>query len=213
MQLKYFSLLFSIAGITLLYVLSTLSQPLIIELCELPEYEGKQVITEGTVTEHHTTTYGSQIITIKEDNATIIIFVEGAVELEYGDKIQVTGTVQKYKDDWEIVVNDERFIILLEKWQNISFPLWQLAENPTKYDGLNVNVTGYVDVIYDSYFYLVDETEEHSLIVFCNPSEHNVSYPGQKVNVAAQFTFDEEAFQYKLTLCEEMHHISLCQVD
>jgi len=213
MQLKYFSLLFSIAGITLLYVLSTLSQPIIIEICELPEYEGKQVITEGTVTEHHTTTYGSQIITIKEDNATIIIFVEGTVELEYGDKIQVTGTVQKYKDDWEIVVNDERFIILLEKWQNISFPLWQLAENPTKYNGLNVNVTGYVDVIYDSYFYLVDETEEHSLIVFCNPSEYDVSYPGQKVNVAAQFTFDEEAFQYKLTLCEETHCISLCQVD
>jgi len=213
MQLKYFSLLFSIAGITLLYVLSTLSQPIIIEICELPEYEGKQVITEGTVTEHHTTTYGSQIITIKEDNATVIIFVEGTVELEYGDKIQATGTVQKYKGDWELVVNDERFIILLEKWQNISFPLWQLAENPTKYDGLNVNVTGYVDVIYDSYFYLVDETEEHSLIVFCNPSEYNVSYPGQKVNVAAQFTFDEEAFQYKLALCEEIHRISLCQVD
>jgi len=211
--LKYFSLLFAIVGISLLYVLSTLSQPIIIEIHEIPDYEGKQVIVEGKVIEYHTTTYGSQIITIKEDNATILIFVEGIVELEYGDKIQVTGTVQKYKDDWEIVINDERFILLLEKWQNVSFPLWQLAENPTKYDGLNVNVTGYVDVIYDSYFYLVDETEEHSLIVFCNPSGYDVSYPGQKVNVAAQFAFDEEKFQYKLTLCEEIHHISLCQVD
>ena len=213
MQLKYFSLLFSIAGISLLYVLSILSQPIIIDLHELSDYEGKQVIVEGRVTEHHITNYGSQIIAIKDDDATATIFIEGAIEIEYGDKIQATGTAQKYKEGWEIVVNNERFVILLEKWQNVSFPLWQLAENPTKYDGLNINVTGYVDVIYDSYFYLVDETEEHSLIVFCNTPEYAVHYPGQKVNVAAQFAFDEEKFQYKLTLCEEIHSISLCRVE
>jgi len=213
MQLKYFSLLFSIAGISLLYVLSILSQPTIIELRELPDYEGKQVIAEGNVTEYYATTYGGQIITIKDDDVTATVFVEGTIDIEYGDKIQATGTSQKYKEGWEIVVNNERFVTVLEKWQNISFPLWQLAGNPTKYDGLNVNVTGYVDVIYESYFYLVDETEEHSLIVFCKPSKYNVSYPGQKVNVAAQFAFDEEKFQYKLTLCEEIHSISLCRVD
>lgn len=207
MQLKYFSLMFSIAGIAILYFLSLLSQPVMIELYELPEYEGKQVIVEGTVTEHYTTTYGSQIIIIETDNATTTVFVEGEADVEYGDKIQATGKVQKYDGGWEIVVDDERFVNIVEKWQNIIFPLWQLAENPTKYIGLNVNVTGNIDSVYDASFCLVDMEEEYSIIVFCRPSEHDVLYPGQKVHVAGRFAFDEEDFRYKLVLCEETHGI------
>lgn len=209
MKLKYFSLIFSIAGIILLYFLSTLSQPIIIELYEIPEYEGKQVIVEGIVTEHHTTSYGSQIITIESDNATVIVFAEGETNVEYGDTIQVTGKVQKYKGDWEIVVDNERFIKIVQKWSNITFPLWQLAENPAKYDGLNVNVTGFVDMVYDAYFYLVDSEEEYSVIVFYNPSEQDALYPGQKVNVAARFIFDVEDLRYKLEISEDIHSISL----
>jgi len=209
MKLKYFSLMFSIAGIILLYFLSTLTQPVLIELHEIPEYEGKQVIVEGIVTEHHVTSYGSQIITIANDNATTTVFAEGKTDVEYGDKIQVTGKVQKYKGDWEIVVSNVRFVNIIQKWQNITFPLWQLAENPTKYVGLNVNVTGRIDTIYDTYFYLVDSEEEQSIVVFYNPSEYNNSfYPGQKVHVAAKFTFDEEDFRYKLEVSEEIHNIS-----
>lgn len=209
MQLKYFSLIFSIAGIILLYFLSTLTQPVLIEIHEIPEYEGKQVIVEGTVMEHHVTSYGSQIITIANDNATTTVFVEGKTDVEHGDKIQVTGKVQKYKGDWEIVVSNVRFVDIIQKWQNITFPLWQLAENPTKYVGLNVNVTGRIDTVYDAYFYLVDPEEKHSIIVFYNPSEYNTSfYPGQKVHVAARFAFDEEDFRYKLEASEEIHNIS-----
>ena len=207
MQLKYFSLMFSIAGIAILYFLSLLSQPVMIELYELPEYEGKQVIVEGTVTEHYTTTYGSQIIIIENDNATATVFVEGEADVEYGDKIQATGKVQKYDGGWEIVVDDDRFVNIVEKWQNILFPLWQLAENPTKYIGLNVNVTGNIDSVYDASFCLVDTEEEYSIIVFCRPSEYDVLYPGQKVHVAGRFAFDEEEFRYKLVLCEETHGI------
>lgn len=209
MQLKYFSLIFSIAGIALLYFLSTLSQPVMIELYEIPEYEGKQVIVEGIVTEHHTTSYGSQIITIESDNATVIVFAEVETSVEYGDIIQATGKVQKYKGDWEIVVSNERFVKIVQKWSNITFPLWQLAENPAKYDGLNVNVTGLVDMVYDTYFYLIDSEEEHSVIVFYNPSEQVIVYPGQKVNVAARFSFDVEDLRYKLIISEDIHGISL----
>jgi len=209
MKLKYFSLIFSIAGILLLYFLSTLSQPTMIELYEIPEYEGKQVIVEGIVTEHHTTSYGSQIITIESDNATILVFAEGETNLEYGDTIQATGKVQKYKGDWEIVVDNERFIKIIQKWSNITFPLWQLAENPAKYDGLNVNVTGFIDTVYDTYFYLVDSEEEYSVIVFYNPSGQDALYPGQKVNVAARFIFDAEDLRYKLEISEDIHGVSL----
>jgi len=209
MQLKHYSLLFSIAGIIILYFLSTLTQPIVIELSELPEYEDKQVTVEGVVAEHYITSYESQIIKIEGDNATAMVFVEEKSDVEYGDKIQVTGKVQKYKGDWEIVVGNERFVTILQKWQNISIPLWQIAENPVKYDGLNINVTGYIDAVYDAYFYLVDEEATHSIIVFYNSFEHGSVYSGQKVDIAAQFRYNPEDLRYKLDVMDETHGITL----
>lgn len=208
MKLKYFSVIISIIGIAFLYFLSTLSQPVLIELSEIPEYENKRVIVEGIVKEHHVTSYASHIITIEDSNASTIVFVEEETEIEYGDEIQAIGTVQKYKGEWEIVVSSERFIKILEKWQNITFPLWQLAQNPTKYEGLNVNVTGYIDAVYVNYFYLTDTDGEYSIIVFYTPSENITIFPGQKVNIAAQFIFDKEDFRYKLVISEKLHGIS-----
>lgn len=213
MNLKYYSLIFSIVGIILLYFLSTLSQPIIIELYEIPEYEGKQVIIEGTITEQHLTSYGSQIITIQDDNATATVFIEGEANVEYGDKIQATGKVEKYKGEWEVIVNNIRFVKIIQKWQNITIPLSQLAENPSKYDGLNINVTGIIDMVYDTYFYLVDLEEEQSIIVFYNPSENDTIYPGQKVSVAARFTFGIDDFRYKLEITEDTHHIFTIEED
>ena len=79
MKLKHFSLLFSILGILLLYFLSRLSQPPEVGVHELSGYEGKKVIVVGTVTNCQTTRQGSQIIKIKENNASATIFVGGAI--------------------------------------------------------------------------------------------------------------------------------------
>lgn len=207
MKLKHLSVLFSIAGILFLYFISTLTQPILISLAEIPEYEDKQVIVEGTVTDYQDTTYGSQIITIVGGNASVCVFVEGSIEVEYGDTIQATGKVQKYNDEWEIVVNNERFVKIVQKWQNLSIPILQLAKNPTKYIGLNINVTGYVDMIYDSYFYLIDADEIHSLFVSCNPSIYDAVVPGEQVSVAGQFTYKKEELRYTLIICKEIHGI------
>ena len=208
MKLKHFPLIFSILGVSLLYLLSMLSNPTVIELSEIQEYDGKQIIAEGIVTDYHTTTYGSQIITIENNNTRAIVFVEGEIFVEYGDLIEATGAVQKYKGEWEIVVDDERHIKILRKWNNISFPLRQLAENPERYEGLNVNVTGVTDLVYDTYFYLIDEDDIYSVFVFYTPVEQNFLHPGKKVKVAAKFYFDEEDLRYKLTVSEETHKIT-----
>ena len=215
MNIKHFSLIFSVVGILLLYFVSMLSQPIQIGLNELPEYEGKQVIVEGFVIDYYVTSYGSQIIKIK-DNSTgqegthqATIFVEGKITLEYGDKIQATGKVQKYKDEWEIVVGSQSLIQLLQKWQNISFPLWQLAENPEAYVGTNVNVTGRIDKLYGTYFYLADLEKQQSILVLCKSSFiHNFSV-GDRVCVAAKFVYDENNFQYHLGITEGTHSVSI----
>jgi hypothetical protein len=208
MKLKYLSLLISVAGILILYFLSELSQPPAIDIHKMPDYEGKQVIVDGIVKDHRVTKYGSQIITIENNNVTTTVFVEGITEVEYGDKIRVTGEVQKYKGGWELVINDKELLKILEKWYNISFPLWQLAENPTRYLNLNVNVTGYVESISNAFFYLVDIEQKHSLIVFYKLSGNITIFSGQKVSVSGKFSFDQENFRYQLEICEEKHGIT-----
>ena len=207
MKLKHFSLIFSILGILILYLLSLLSQPAVIGLHEISEYEGKQITTEGIVTSHYTTKYGSQMITIEENNSSAIIFIEGKIDVEYGDRIQATGQVQKYKNNWEIMADDERSVKIITKWHNISFPLWQLTENPAKYMGLNVNVTGYIETLTESSFYLVDIDEKHSLTVFYKRLENAKIQSGQKVSVLGTFDFDEKNFKYVLEVYGETHGI------
>ncbi len=208
MKLKHYSLIFSIVGILVLYFLLKTSQSTMININEIPKYEGKQVIIEGTVLEHHLTKYGSQIIKIENDNATTTVFIEGKIDLEFGDKIQVIGEIQKYEGEWEIVVNSVNMIKIIEKWKNSSFPLWQLAENPNKYLGSNINVTGYIDYISNSYFYLSDFDRKYSLPVFYNLGENITIFPGQKISVFGQFLFDEENFRYKLELNKKAHRIN-----
>ena len=186
--------------------MSLLSQPTAIELQNISDFEGKEIITEGVVKNYYSNSYGNQVIEIEHQNQSVKLFLEEETDFEYGDIIQVVGEVQRYKDDWEIIVNDKRFVTILDKWNNISFPIWQLAKNPTRYLNINVNVTGYIDIIYDDYFYLVDLDQKYSLIVFYN--NINISmFSGQKICALGRFSFDENKLQYKLDIFEENHGI------
>ena len=207
MNLKYFSLIFSITGIVILYLISTLTNAPFVDLNEISKYEGKQVITRGIVTKHYVTNYGSQIITIKNENSSATIFLEEEIFVEYGDRIQVKGEVQKYKGCWEIIANNKQSVVVIEKWQNISILLWQIAQNTYYYEGLNINITGYIDSIYDNYFYLVDEEGEHTLLVFYDVYKKNQLLFGQKVNINGFFVFDEQNFRHVLTFTSDKHKI------
>ena len=207
MKLKYFSLFVSIIGILILYLIAKLSQIPLIELNEISEYEGRQVILEGVVNEYQFSKQGNQIIQIKNGNDTAVIFIEGETEIEQGDTIQAIGEVQKYGSDWELIVDNINYVKILKKWQNKSIPLWQLAEKPLNYLNLNVNITGYIESISNTYFYIVDLERNHSLIVFYRISKNITIHPGQKVNVLGKFSFDKEKFRYQIGLCEEQHDI------
>jgi len=128
MNLKKHSLIFSITWILFLYVLSKLAQLPIIELHELPDYEGKEVTIKGIVTEQHQTRYGGQVISIEDQNSSAIIFVETKTDVGYGDRIQVTGEVQKYRDEWSVVVNDNRYVKILKNGIISLFPYGNLQK-------------------------------------------------------------------------------------
>lgn len=207
MNIKGYSILLSIIGIATLYFISTLSQPVQIELQEIPNYENKKITTEGSVKDFYTTKYGNQIITIKNNNFSAVVFAETEIDIEPGDIIKTTGKVQKYQNTWEIIVDNNRQISILKKWENTSIPLWYLSQKPSKYLDINVNITGFVDSIFENHIRLTDNEGKYFLLVFFDTYNNKV-YPGREVNIRGKFTYDKDNFRYILILSNEKHNIT-----
>lgn len=106
MKFKYLIILIAIGSLLGLYILSLFSQPVLVPLSKLQAYTGQQVIVQGIITDYRTTTYGSQLITIRDaqnSTSSAVLYIEGELLVEYGDTIQATGDVQHYKNQWEVV--------------------------------------------------------------------------------------------------------------
>ena len=211
MEFKYLVIILSVTSICFLYFLSTLTQPLHIPLNEIPQNEGKLVIVNGIVTEYHSTSYGGQLIEIMNADTTseetAIIFVEEETTVEYGDKITATGKVQKYKGEWEVVVNNAQYITIKEKWKNIPIPLWQLAEHPERYVGRNVNLTGFIERKYEGFFYLTNSEEDYLLVVYYDSSKIFNLSEGETISVGGRFIYDVDTFRFVLEATDEHHFI------
>jgi len=210
MKFKYLIILIAIASLVALYFLSLVSHPSLISLSALPTYNGQQVIVQGVITEYRTTTYGTQIITIRDlGNSTnsVTLYIEGEVSVEYGDTVQAIGEVQQYNEQWEISVNNPQFVTILQKWDNQSFPLWQLAENPDKYLGTNVNVTGIVTQKHESSFSLTDPEGKYSIDVSYDSSRPHQFSKDDSVAVAGRFLYEQKTFQYVLKATESTYGI------
>jgi len=207
MQIKYITLLIATLGILALYGLSLNAQPPTITLSELPKYEGKIVTTQGIVTTYYETSYGNQIITIRDNSTTATIFASTPVKIQSGDRLQVTGNVEKYMETWEILIDDTRAVQILQTWNQTKTPLWEIAQNPTSYIDFNLNVTGYIDSQYDSYFYFTDNNTDHTILVPLPQSKNLTLYTGQPVRLSAQLTYDPTQFRYIFTLSEPNHGI------
>lgn len=207
MQLKHYSILISVLGIIVLYFISTLSQPPLIEIKQLPKYENRKVKIKGMIVDIQNTKYQSQIIKIKNENETLKLYVEGKKNVEYGDIIEATGNVQKYEGEWEVTVNNEKNIKTIRKWTNITIPISQIAKKPTTYEGVNIKVEGTVDLVYDTYFFLTDNEEQHSIVVLYNQSKYRSLSTGKRVKVAGELNFDPKTFRYMLSTKGENHYI------
>lgn len=210
MKFKYLIILIAIGSLVALYVLSLVSQPVLIPLSRLQIYNGQQVIVQGVVTDYKTTTYGSQLITIREtQNCTnlVMLYIEGEIPVEYGDTIQATGEVQQYKNQWEIVVNNQQFIVILQKWHDLSFPLWQLALHPENYLDTTVNVTGIATQLFDSSLTLTSMDGQYSIEVVYQSSCPHQFLKGDTVAVGARFLYDAATCRFLLKATEETHGI------
>jgi len=210
MKFKYLIILIALGSLLGLYILSLFSQPVLVPLSKLQAYTGQQIIVQGIITDYRTTTYGSQLITIRDtQNSTnsVVLYIEGELLVEYGDTIQATGDVQHYKNQWEVVVNNPQDIVILKKWNHPSFPLGQLALHPEHYLDVTVNVTGIVTQTSGSSCLLASTDGIYSIeVVYQSTCPHQFS-KGDTVTVGARFVYDATTCRFLLRATDETHGI------
>jgi hypothetical protein len=215
MKFKYVVIVLSLVSVLILYSVSTLSQPTVISLSAVPLNEGKQVMVNGVVTTYQTTTFGSQLITIRDGNDTtlssITLYIEGEITVEYGDRVQATGIVQQYNNNWELSISNPRFVVVLEHWGNRSCPVWQLALNPAKYIDTNVNVTGVVDAPSGKGFMLCDPEGSCTVPVSYTHSSKSSLLKNDMVAVKARFLYDQKTLSYQLTVTNATQDIVILE--
>lgn len=210
MKFKQLIILIAISSLLLLYGVSLISQPTQVELSSLSDYNGQQVVVQGIVTMYRTTTFGSQLITIRGDDikeGTAVIYIDGEVPVEYGDKIQAVGQVQRYKNQWEITVANPQRITILQTWRNQTIPLRQLAENPQRYLNTNVNVTGILSQKQSSSFQLTEQGQLYSLAVRCPPSALASVSENDTIAILGRFVYDPCFFHFILEITGNTHAI------
>jgi|WetSurMetagenome_2_1015567.scaffolds.fasta_scaffold00789_16 cytochrome c-type biogenesis protein CcmE len=208
MKFKYCVILIAVASIVALYFLSLVSHPALISLSTLSDYNGQQVVVQGMVTDYRTTTFGSQIITLRDNvtgNTSVVLYIEGELLVECGDIIQAIGEVQEYNGQWELSVNNPQFVTIIQRWGNQSYPLWQLAENPARYLDANVNVSGYVTQKQKASFTLTDQTGKYSIDVSYDASLSPQFANGDSVAVAGRFVYEAASLRYTLKATESNH--------
>ncbi|MBA3044381.1 hypothetical protein FP804_04525 [archaeon] len=191
---KGFVVGFAVIGIVVLYLVSAVSQPENIGLGEIKSMEGKEVVTEGIVSDKYQTKSGNTILGVKNDNATVSVFLEGKTNAEIGDEIRVTGRVQKYKNMYEIVASE---IEILKKWDENYIELKQLKSNPEKYEGTNINVTGFAVSIKHNEFYLSDNISKIKIKIIKSTV---LLMENQKIFVKGKMEYDENRFEYFIKL-------------
>ena len=206
MNHKIISLFASVGGISILYLLSLLNQPIVIDIDQISNFEGKLVTTEGAVIDYSNGN-SNQLITIQQNNSTLLLFQEAYTNVQIGDIVQATGKIQKYNDVFELMVDDSGSITIINKWQENEIKLEEIAENPSFYINQNVNVSGYVDVIFDDYFQLVDEENKYIFLAKKPYIENLTLYPGKKINIKALFIYDETQTRYLFEFTNENHTI------
>lgn len=203
--LKYFTLILSITGVIFLYALSLFQQPIILTSFDsLEDYEGKEVTLTGIIIDQTITSYGSQLITLQCNSTQLTVFSDSPFTIHAGDTFQGTGTIQEYKDSWELILSNPKAATILTTWQNTTINIKDLAEHPKNYLNIPVNISGTIDIVYDSIIYIKDETGNYTIPFL--PENNPIPKPGTNVSLQATLTYEPHNLRYLLTECTLIQH-------
>jgi hypothetical protein len=205
---KRFVITFAIVGITILALVATVSQTVSVELNELRSYEGKEVAAQGIVAEKYETKSGNTVLKLRHENTSSPVFVKGSLNVDIGDEVRVTGEVQCYNREYEIVVPDSSKVEIISKWSSNAISIAQLKYQIEKYKNTNVNITGYASSVSASEFTLVDNLSSCRCFIKV-VLRKTLSLPSEKqlVYVKATLVYNENTFSYFLKLDSNLHEV------
>jgi len=196
MKFKYIVLTASLLTTTLLYLLTTLTQPPTITLQDAPHYDGQTITTTGTITTIHTTTNQATQLTLTDPTttATLLLYTTQPTTLTYGDTIQATGTIQHYQNTWEL---DATTLTLINHNITTLTPLRQLATDPHHYQDTTITTTGIVTTTTQTTFTLKDPDSPTTIIVHGATTQPT---KGTHILLHASLLYDPDTFRYTLQL-------------
>ncbi len=201
---KYAYLAGAVIFILCLYFLGMFSHPTEISISDVEKYEGKMVVVQGMVVAKECSEK-SEVLTIKDGNYSTKVFIYGSTGAFYGDRVEVSGKVERYDGQIEISAD---YVKISEKWDGEGMPLWDLSENFMEYAGTNVNVTGYINGIHGDYFYLTDFDRKYKIKVFY-PEKTSLNVENyEHVYVKAMFKYDPEKLCMYMEIKEEEHGVT-----
>lgn len=105
-----FSLIISIIGIIIIYVMALVIEPPLVKISELTnEMSGEHVKVCGKINSKYTSEKGTFFSKIKDEKELSVVFfkenAEGlnAYDLENGEEVCIEGNIEIYKNELEII--------------------------------------------------------------------------------------------------------------
>ncbi len=108
------SITIAIIGIISLYIFTTVFENKI-AVFEITEFVGERVTVEGTVSDYHVSKDGHVFFEVHDSSGGVDVVafrnsnIEQAYHLKEGQRIKLTGKVQEYKNELEIIASSIDF--------------------------------------------------------------------------------------------------------
>lgn len=197
---QYLLLAAAVTCVAGLYLASTLAGPASISLASLAEHEGETVQVTGLVV--HVERYDTAAsFLLRDGSVSARVFSPDGVTGRVGDRVQVTGTVQRYEGMLEIV-SDE--ITVLEH-ANDTVPLPVLADRYSRYLDTCITTCGAAVNVTRHSFRLVNDS---CSVEVRHPGRTCNVTAGDEATVTAMLRYDEEAMCFYLSLERSSHHVA-----
>lgn len=159
---------FSFVGVLGLYFYSCSIQAIPLQIRDIEMGDvGTIVRTSGHVLDQHLTAKGDLLLTLgdRENANTIVLYIPKDILASVEDKnavlpgaqVEVTGEVQEYQGELEIVVSSADDIIILQYPKDSDLTIEILAQNPELFEGNEVTVSGQIQNLDAAYMWHQDE--------------------------------------------------------
>jgi exonuclease VII large subunit len=199
-------IVFSLLGVCVLYGISLVVTPPFVPLDEVALHEGAVVRTAGIITDFSVTESGNVLMKLEVNQSELLLFVDPAdtsaelLDLGYGDEIEVEGSVQVYRGEYELMVSGTGVKKVTHE-RDITF-VSQVAAHPEEYAGRRIRVVGYAEDVYTHVFYLRDEAGNHRMrVTLMDITITNTALEeGDKVIAEGVLSYDAENMRYELNV-------------